>query len=203
MDLRGMMKLRYPVGQDQNKGFLFEDVKVSLKDGVYQAGKWEKDQQFQLMVSGLTPDSHLYLISVDAHGKVELHWPIKSNGAKTLKVQNITSKVNDSETHFVLPKPRPNTSNGQLKWIEQAFTKTEEGTDLVLMLHSSEELTDDEIDSLIQRLKGTKTEQDVKNAMQAVLGKDLIVSPKYNPNQIQYAARSDKGYIVPVLLRVD
>lgn len=203
MDLRGFMKLRYPIGHDQNNDFLFEDVKVSLKDGVYQAGKWEKDQQFQLVVSGLTPESFLYLVSVDANGKAVLHWPLKANGAKTLTVQPISGRVNDSQTHFVLPKPRTITVNGQNKYQEQAFTKTEAGTDLVLMLHASEELTPDELENLIQRLNGTKTEQEIKSVIQTVLGNALIASPKYTSNQIQYAARSSKGFIVPVLLRVD
>jgi Papain family cysteine protease len=203
MDLHGVMKLRYPLSYDQNNGFLFEDVNVSLKDGVYQAGKWEKGQQFQLMVSGLTPNSHLYLVSIDAQGKAELHWPIKSNGSKTLGIQAMTSKVNDSATHFVLPKPRPDASSGQLRWIEQAFTKTEEGTDIVLMLHASEELADEDLEKLMERINGVKSENGIKNAIQEVFGKVLINSPKFEANQINYTARSDKGYIVPVLLRVD
>ena len=203
IDLRGLMKLRYPIGHDQNNDFLFEDVKVSLKDGVYQAGRWEKGQQFQLVVSGLTPESFLYLISVDAHGKAQLHWPINANGAKTLTVQPLSNRVNDSQTHFVLPKPRIIKVNGQNKFQEQAFTKTEEGTDLVLMLHASEELSPDELNQIMQNLNGIHTEQTINETIKRVLGKDLIASPKYNTNQIQYAARSNKGHIVPVLLRVD
>lgn len=203
MDLRGFMKLRYPIGQDQNNDFLFEDVKISLKDGIYQAGKWEKDQQFQLAVSGLTPESFLYLITIDPHGKTKLHWPNKASGAKTLEVQPISSRVNDSQTTFVLPKPRSVTVNGTLKWQEQAFTKTEEGTDYVVMLHASEELKDDELNALMQSLNGLTTDQSIKEAIKAIVGKDLIESPKYNSNQIQYTARSNKGHIVPVVMRVD
>lgn len=201
--LKGLMQLRYPVGKDQNNQFVFEDVKVTLQEGIYHAGKWEKDQQFQLMVSGLTPASYLYLISIDPHGKTQLHWPVRTKSSKTLEVQPISSRVNDTQTTFVLPKPRPVTVNGTLQWQEQAFTKTEPGTDYVVMLHASEELTDEELNGVLQSLYGNTTEQSIQKALKDTLGKDLVAAPQYNANRIQYTARSNKGYIVPVLMRVD
>ena len=206
-NLYGSLRLRIPVGQSENGKVLFEDVNYSNVNGICQATQptqWPIGQQFQLLINQLTPESYLYLFSIDPKGVATIHWPQKASLGNLVSTP-FSALVVGKQTSFVLPRPRPIEENNKLIWQDRAFTKDAEGTDHLVMLHSSEELSDQEFLEMVTSLKGQHNSNELLTSINKVLADRLISDPiiKTNTNQIQYSAKTNTGYVVPVVLKID
>ncbi|MFN8348843.1 MAG: C1 family peptidase [Spirosomataceae bacterium] len=207
IDLQGTLRLRIPVGKTEDGKVLFEDLSHTNQNGIFQSAHstvWPVGQQFQLVVNQLTPESYFYLFSIDPMGKISIHWPQKA-GLGNLVSTPYSAYVSDKSTAFVLPRPRPVEENNKLIWQQRAFIKEAAGTDYLLVLHSSKELVDEELVQIAASLKGQYNSTELVAKLKLALGTKYIAPPtaKQNAHSIQYTAHSSKGYVVPIVVKID
>jgi hypothetical protein len=207
LDLQGTLRLRIPIGQNQDGQVLFQDLAHTNQNGIYQnvqTTQWPVGQQFQLAVNQLTPESYFYLFSIDPEGKTSIHWPQKASLGNLVSTP-YSAFVSDKNTTFMLPRPRLIQKGDQQVWQERAFTKDAAGTDYLVMLHAGEELPDDELRQIVQSLQGRHTTSELSDKLKAALGERFIAPPtaKQNAHSIHYAIHSTKGYVMPVVLKID
>ncbi|MBU1822038.1 MAG: hypothetical protein KKG00_11085, partial [Bacteroidetes bacterium] len=189
--LAGTIRLRIPAGTDQYENILFENVQGTYTNGLFDASSWPIRQQFQLTVDQLTPQTYLYLFSVDGAGKASIHWPQRTS-LGNLADRPYSALVSDRETSFMLPRPRRIAEGSFTQWQERVFIKDEAGTDYLVVLHSAKELDDQEFLDIVESMKGQYTSTDFMNRLRSSLGKRLVLGqgPKGETNQIRYEEKS-------------
>ncbi len=157
--------------------------------------------QFQLISHKTQKGSYVYVFSIDPKGKAEVHYPyFRATGGFGLSVKPVSPAIPSEESEIVIPKPRVEIdSEGNSRRIEQALIKEESGTDWLVVLYSDKRL-ENELDELIQKLA-----VDNRNFVQRfreVFGARLIPEKEVKLEETKFKARSNQGYIVPLIIRL-
>ena len=202
--LAGAIRLRVPGSAGDAETVRFENVACTYRNGLFEASGWPVGQQFQLVVDQLTPATYLYLFSVDGHGEASIHWPQKAS-LGNLVSRPYSALVSDGETSFLLPRARPVQEGNQIRWQDRVFTKEAEGTDYLVILHASQELSDHDLLALVNGMGGNYRATDFMARLRSALGRRIPADPglRGEGGQIRYVADSSEGDIVPVVLRID
>ena len=138
---------------------------------------------------------YVYLLSIDATQKVELHFPKEGESAY----------VADENNRLVFPKPRPGyDAQNRLVLTERQFVKEQSGADWLVVLYSKQRLSVAQLQQWQEAI--SVPSQQVVSTVEQLLGKALVPwqSVKFTPKKMQFSVNADaKGSIVPLLVKIN
>lgn len=162
---------------------IFENrsVAISSKKGIYQLEQNSKiGDFFQLIAQDIPSGQHLYILSLDAKNKAQLHWP----------KDNFATFVPSQHTTIILPHKN------------RGLVLSHKGTDQLIILYSYQKL--EQIKAQVQQLEST--DGDIKQQLKQVFGHILIPDEhvQYAPDKMQFQSNNEKekGSVVALVLSV-
>ena len=179
--MSGSFSFRHYQGWDQ--GPVFEEADVMLENNRYLLkGNWKVGDVFQLQAQSGFQNGYVYVFSIDALGKSEIHFPQKRESALI---------PNSGSTLYIPSK------TGGLKL-------SRVGKDQLVVLYSTKKITNKYIKLLSKTLAENKP--NLQEKLKQVLQKHLIPDAdiQYYKNKMGFEVSSrSKGKIVAILLDVE
>lgn len=192
------------VNQVTNVGEYQKVILQRTESGYYKMPSiYSTDAQFQLISQKSQSGSYVYVFSVDPQGKAEIHFPYEHNPNTKNKVYGMTISpvIPNENTQVVIPSPRIEIDeNGNSKRIERALTKTNEGTDWLVVLHSDRRL-EGELDGLVAQLY--QHNRDFMSQFASVFGDRLVDKNNVWFDGSSFKAALSEGYIVPMIIKIE
>ena len=193
--LRGNGQLRSVTGST-GSAYVFAPVVVSRKGNYYETDRrFEINDGMQFVSDQLPRFGYVYLLSIDATQKVELHFPKEGESAY----------VADENNRLVFPKPRPGyDAQNRLVLTERQFVKEQSGADWLVVLYSKQRLSVAQLQQWQEAI--SVPSQQVVSTVEQLLGKALVPwqSVKFTPKKMQFSVNADaKGSIVPLLVKIN
>ncbi|MCB0688315.1 MAG: DUF4384 domain-containing protein, partial [Saprospiraceae bacterium] len=193
-DLRtvsGSFGFRLYTGEWFNNKPLFREQNVKLNQHTYELSNCKVGDQFQLYVTSEYLNGYIYVFSVDAAGKVEVHFPKSEEYNMRYSEMNESALLMGAGSTLVVPSE------------ESALTLTHQGSDHLIVLFSEKKIKPKYIDYLGNEL--ISTDDDLDNKLPKLLRKYMVpfADIHYYTNRMGFdvSTRSD-GLIVPIVLNV-
>lgn len=193
-DLRthsGSFGFRLYTGEWYNRKPLFREQNVQLDGNIYELSHCKVGDQFQLYVTSEFLNGYIYVFSVDASGKAEVHFPKSEDYNVKYADQNESALLMGTGSTLVVPAE------------ESALTLTHEGVDHLIVLFSEKKIKPKYLDYLGEQLINADENVDLK--LPRLLRKYMVPFSdiRYFPDHMGFevSTRSD-GRIVPIILRV-
>lgn len=214
--LEGAFALRTLAGYDEdNEKPIFEQTTPILSDDMYLFPDWNSMNSYQLVGTGMTAHSYMYVFSIDAEDKAELHFPkttkdIDVDAAEEVPLNSIVPPADEVSINKIRKTPRTNVSPLKkeissatmiLPSDMTALQSVHAGTDNICVIYSDKRI--DDIQERIERVRQA-TQKDFKKRLKAGF-KDIFVPAKdikYAADGMSFTAKSDKGTAVPLVLNV-
>lgn len=194
-DLRthsGSFGFRLFTGEWYNRKPLFQDQKVELKDNIYELNDCKVGDQFQLYVTSEFLNGYIYVFSIDAAGKAEVHFPKSEDYNVKYNDQHESALLMGTGTTLVIPSE------------QSVLTLTHEGGDHLIVLFSEKKIKPKYLDYLGEQLINADHKPDEE--LPRLLRKYMVPFSdiRYFPDHMGFEVntRSD-GRIVPIILRVN
>jgi hypothetical protein len=188
--LRGGGNLRRAV-VTSTEGLHFEPVSVVRKATYYETrNAFPIGEKLQLVSNQLPRFGYVYILSVDAAHKAELHFPESGQ----------SPYVADDDARLVFPRSRIN-ENGTVT--ERGFDKVQNGADWLITLYSKERLNDEQLNRWINQLQVAESE--VVPTLQRLLGNRMVPwqNVTFAPNEFRFTVKGESGSIVPLIVKVN
>lgn len=149
-------------------------------------GSLKLNSYFKVMASEMADGNALYVFSVKPDGSGELLFPTKREDTFGATVVD-NPVILDEDSYIELPD-------------QKAFKADQAGDDSLIFLYSKTEL--DDPDGLVAQVAGETG--DLLTRLSTVLGERLVPASdiKYEDNTMQFYGSSNKGTIVPLVLKV-
>lgn len=188
--LAGSFAFRQYDGYDM--GHLFSEAPVQFSNGIYQlTGQRNLGDRFQLKVENGFEEGYIYVFSIDAAGKAEVHFP----RSKTLNPKhenlNESALVFSSQSSLTIPSP------GSVLKLSTV------GTDHLVVLFSTQKIKDAYIHLLKDKLSSERSQ--LNATLHQILGPHMVPGADivYKPKQMGFEVSSrSSGKIVPIVLQV-
>ncbi len=191
--LGGNFKFQYLADEEE---LIFDKAVPVFKKDRYtlRQRNWKVGQLFQLVATNEIKDEYMYVFSVDAKNKVEVHWPRQERLSSKFENLNETSLVPFSGARIIIPD-----SQGAL---QIAHT----GKDYLCVLFSCREIYD--FKTVLNTLTITSPKEELMDRLKKVLGNRLIPQQDilYYPNEIGFKTcpkNPTHGTIVALVLEVE
>lgn len=193
--LRGSGQLRSIEGSTDN-AYVFAPVVVRRKGNYYETDRrFGINDGMQFVSDQLPKFGYVYLLSVDATQKVELHFPKSGESAY----------VADENSRLVFPRPRPGyDAQNRLVLTERQFTKEQNGADWLVVLYSKNRLNDAQLQKWQEAM--AVPSQQVVSTVEQLLGKTLVPwqEIKFTSQKMQFSVNANAtGSIVPLLVKIN
>lgn len=209
LDETGKFVFRYPNGYKKNNNELvldeegspiieFSAAKVFFDNErqlyYLEKNKWKVGDVFQLVVKNITAGRYVYIFSIDAKNKLEMHWP---------EMYSSSQQENEVYTDLPISDYVPNSFNeiivpGSL----DALQLQEVGTDHLIVFYSNRKVSNIlEIAQEVRNKKGNMIDR-----LSNILSRDLISTQfiDYDNSTMSFDIKEGYiGHIVPVILSVD
>lgn len=174
---------------------IFNAAPVTKVDDYYVLKEEAKvGQQFQLwLTTPLERNMYVYVFSVDAANKVQVHWPRKEAYNPKYKGMN--------ESAFVLHHAKLKIPGQSESGNERVLTLEHSGTDHLVVLFSTKKIAD--FKAICEKMQYRK--ERFANDLQLLLGNHAIPSADidYGNEEMSFdVATRSIGYIVPIVLEV-
>lgn len=172
------------------------NVEFNKNKYVCQRKNWKTGTRFQLVVKNSMTTQYIYVFSVDAKEKVEIHFPKRERLNPKFKGINESPLVVAKDVEMLIP----GLKNGQ----HQVLNLAEAGTDHLCVLFSTEKIPNRFLKELSQRMRGHQADFIIH--LQHLLGDKLIpaVDINYWREDIGFEVNTrSKGVIVPLILEVE
>lgn len=202
LSMQATVSLKYKINET-----VFENINVRHREGFYEVlppNQWSSSKkQFCLQASHLTSDSYLYIFNIDSDGSAEVLWPRSKKLNESS--ESTSALIFDKHTVISYPRPRLIVEGNSSRWQERIYTKQSNTTDYLTVLHSSEELEDDELLGIMNQINSQSTNLPYFTRIQKVLGDKMITNVTFEKDntQVKYKAQSNQGYIVPIVIKID
>lgn len=189
--LSGSFGFRLYTGEWFNNKPLFREQNVTLKENIYELSNCKVGDQFQLYVSSEYLNGYIYVFSVDAAGKVEVHFPKAEEYNVKYADQNESALLMGLGSTLTVPSE------------ETALTLTHEGEDHLIVLFSEKKIKPRYIDFLGEQL--ITADENLDEKLPRLLRKYMVPFSDitYSTDRMGFdvSTRSD-GRIVPIILKV-
>lgn len=192
--------LHYSHWDEANEKPIFEPAKTLLKTNktFFETEKsWGLGQQFQISTLNLKKGMCVYVFSLDAAGKTELHYPTQKNissentlGAKITVIQRQSALMPSDSIQLLLPSQ------------DEALELDKIGQENICVLFSAEEIPD--IHQLIQQIGSTSGL--LEQRLKTILGNRIAPTSEIDfkdGSEITFSSESKVGYIVPIILKME
>jgi hypothetical protein len=186
---KGSYYLNKLVGKNRETNeYLYDRIEGARSGEYYSLNKeaLNLNSYFKVMASEMADGNALYIFSIKPDGTGELLFPTKRQNSNGVSLSD-NPIILDEDSYIELPPNFP------LK-ADQA------GDDSLIFLYSKTEL--DDPDGLVAQIAGEKG--DLMTRLSAVLGDKLVPASaiKYEESSMQFSGSSNKGTIVPLVLKV-
>ncbi|MCC6459660.1 MAG: C1 family peptidase [Saprospiraceae bacterium] len=206
--LQGRFVFRTPETTDQDSLY-FQSAAVVKKGNYYETQKtdWSIGQLYQLVVSDMVKDRYVYVFSIDPVKKAQLHFPqsgkvITTSGTDPKPTAAQRSElVPDSKLELVIPEPLI-LADGSLD--EQGLVKAQAGADQLYILYSLRRIDAQDLENRIRAMLLDDISLGFLQRFEAAF-RDLLIpwaDIRYDQADMHFTADSDKGYVVPIVLRI-
>jgi len=193
--LEARFAFEYPY-EFQNEKAIFKESTVrfdTIKGHYISKGKWRVENQYRLLSSNVTVGSYVYMFSLDAKNKVEMHFPkiaceLNIYGATETKIK---PRNRAKEDVLIIPANEDNA-------LELEHT----GNEYACILYSPQPILEADICSSLNRLKNT--EGDIKERFNKAFG-SLISSESditYSMDEMSFKAINN-GKVIPIILEIN
>ena len=151
---------------------------------------WPIGSQFQLVAKNVSTGEYVYVFSIDASKSSFIHWPRKATLNSSYFGFNESPIVPFDGAEIIIPGK------------ETAFTKDKEGQNILFVLYSEKELDENDFKSKVQRIASINNHVET---FKSLFGSALVTvnDIQYSSTGMKVSAKSKRGYIVPVILKVD
>ncbi len=187
------VNIRYPTNFVD--GFpVFENAQFLYKDGVYKLGggtaEWPVGKLYQLELNNVKAESYVYAFSLDATGKIGVHWPRDSKFDEKFDGLNETAFVSNSKVRVLVPGER------------SALVLEQPGIEHICLFFCREPLKD--FNQILGQIKALYPVKPVFQCIRMALGKRMAASSEltFAPDKVRFETSGTKGGIVPVLLEI-
>jgi hypothetical protein len=203
LSLQGSISLHVRTNEET-----FENIKLVHKEGIYELKpplQWIHKKSFKIQASHLTDESYLYILFVDSDGKTDVLWP-HNKKLNNSTDSPIAALALDKKTIINYPRPQKIIADdNSIRWQEQIFVKTGSTIDYLTLLHSSEELEDEEVIKILNEIKAQSISLPYIIRLKNVLGDKLITNLHFEKDNevLRYKVYSNQGYIVPIVVKID
>ena len=192
---KGKFEFRSFEGFNNNAEPIFEAVPVNWEDNHYVLKKDTKvGDQFQLwLTTPLKNNSFIYVFSVDASNKVQVHWPRKESLNPKHKGMN--------ESAFVIQHAKLKIPGLSKLGNERVLTLEKAGTDHLVVLFSTKKFRN--FKTVCEKMQYRKN--NFASDLQQLLGNHAIPSADidYNYEEMSFEVHTRSiGYVVPMVLEV-
>ncbi len=193
IELQGKFAFRFPADFDEDTDSpIFKEAVPVFSGSSYVLPDWRIRDVYQLKGSNMSPNSYVYVFSIDSKNKAELHFPkgvdiSKLDGARIVPLKKTI--VQNTSSSMTIPSEFT------------ALQSVHPGTDHICVIYS-----DEEIEDMTERIMEVRNSEE-KNFMKR-LNKgfsDLLIPPKdiiYSDSGMGFKANSNKGVAVPIVLDV-
>lgn len=190
LQLSGAFGFRHYKGWDH--GHVFEEAPVQFSDGKYSlTGNWKIGDQFQLYIKSGFENGYIYVFSIDAIGKGEVHFPRSHDYNKKFEGENESALIFSSGSLLTIP--------GE----DRVLELSQPGKDWLVALFSINKIKPEYINLLLKHL--TEEKGDVQESLLKILEKHMIpasdINFDLNSMGFEVSSRSS-GKIVPIILEV-
>ena len=152
---------------------------------------WRPGQYFQLLTENTRPGEYMCVFSLDALGKVRVHYPRHESLVffnETLSGQNESDILPANHYDLIIPGK------------ESALMIEKAGTDHLCVLYSHQPLLSD-LPAVLSQIE--QTPGDIQTRIGRALGNRLVrTNISYRPNRMDFTATFKQGDVVPIILTV-
>ncbi len=213
--LEGTFALRTFAGYDEdNEKPIFKQTTPVLSDDMYLFPDWNGMNSYQLVGTGMTAHSYVYVFSIDAENKAQLHFPkttkdIDMDAAEEVPLNSIVPPAEEvsirtktnTRTDISPAKKEISSATMVLPSETTALQSIHTGADNICVIYSDKRI--DDIKERIERVKQAN-QKDFNKRLKAGF-KDILIPTKdikYAADGMSFKAISDKGTAVPLILNV-
>ncbi len=187
----GYFGFQHYIGWDN--GPMFEEAKVQFSNEHYQLkGSWQKGDKFQLLVKNGFQNSYIYVFSIDAIGKTQVHFPRSEDYNDQFTGQKQSALIWENGSVLTIPTE------------DSALELTHKGDDHLVVLFSKNKIKAEYIKLLAAEL--AKAKANMSGRLFEILGKYMVPSSDitYQPNEMAFEVSTrSTGKIVPIILTVN
>lgn len=192
--LNGQFGFKHLIGDMWDDSLKFKTLATKKVDNHYELDS--KDfaigSHFRFEAYNMDAGKYVYVFSVDSERKPYIHWPRKEELNAKYFGFNETSLVPVKEASIVIPPED-----------EALLTKDKAGADYLFTLYSSEPIEDEDLLKSLQDIQNGKGEIladfDAAFSAQLMPWSDI----KLKPNDMWLRAKSQKGTMAPIILKVE
>lgn len=179
---------RYVVEKDT-----FEEAKIDWKNGIYElTGTSKIDDQFQLYVKSGFDNGYIYVLSVDASGKGEVHFPRSHEYNDRFTGYNESALLFGSGSELTIPAE------------DKVLVLKQKGPDYLVALFASQKINPADIRQLGKVLAANK--ETLPQTLNEILNKYVVPLKdiRYRQSEMGFdATAGNTGKIVPIVLKVE
>ena len=190
-DLSGAFGFRRFSHWDGNEP-VFEESPVTLQDNQYLLqGNHQVGDRFQLYVENGFDQGYIYVFSIDAKGKAEVHFPRSESYSPKFAGQEQSALIWESGSELIIP-----TANSTLDLEKR-------GKDHLVALYCTSKLNPQYLQQLMDLL--AEDPATVRESLSEILGKYAVAPTdiQYAPNAMAFRVTNQTdGRIIPVILEV-
>lgn len=190
--IQGTFNFKHFTGERDDMGRpLFNSIPVRFNEKYYEAlGSWKVGDAFQLEVVTGFDNGYIYVLSVDAEGKAEIHFPRDKRVSERYKDQKESPLLMTSGAKLTIP--------GEM----QALNLAHVGSDYLVVLFSEQKIRIKDLQVLSQQLA------DKKDQVPYLLDNYPIMIPQedrqYRSEKMEVMVETESlGKIVPIVLKVE
>lgn len=170
--------------KDKNNNFTFEPLAVSHTENFYALNKkdWEEGDMFQLVAEDIRTNSYLYVFSLDANNKAEVHFPRLEKNESPL--------ISDLESTIVLPSA------------DRVLVKENLKEDHICVLYSKTKI--ENFERLVQDIQ--QKDGKLQERLQGVLGEKLAKTDdiQWKQDNVECNLPLDaKGEIIALIIKIE
>lgn len=169
----------------QNATFLHQ------QKGLYtlQGDPWPVGKVFQISANNFIGGTYVYVFSVDAQQKINVHWPRDAKLDEKFEGLNESAVISNSYVNLVIPGPK------------SGLILEKPGDEYICMIVSKDPLSN--FNAILQQLKNSPS-LPLQDRLNKALGV-AVVKPEqlhFLPDVVQFSSTDLKGKIVPIVLRI-
>lgn len=191
LQLAAGFKLRFVKGV-QDTTVLFQDVNFTqVKNGLYalQGESWPVGRVYQICANNFISGTYLYVFSMDAQQKINVHWPRDGKLDEKFEGLNESAVISNSYVNLVVPGPK------------SGLVLEKPGEEYIGILVSKEPIAN--FNTILQQLKNTPTLPLLDRLNKAL--NNVLIKPEqqhFMPDAVQFSSIDLKGKVVPIVLKI-
>lgn len=191
LQLAGGFKVNFVAGVKDDKVQFQEASFTQTKNGLYtlKDESWPVGRIFQINASNFINGTYLYVFSMDAQQKINVHWPRDEKLDEKFEGLNESAVISNSYVNLSIPSPKT------------GLILEKPGDEYIGILVSKEPIAN--FNAILEQLK-TNSSLPLIDRLNKAVGA-AVIKPEllhFSPDLVQFSTVDLKGKIAPIVLRI-